>query len=216
MLPGRSVAPSMTSSRKPAARRGLAVFGALVVLLLGLGLWQLGGAGWIHAQTGAAQALLENAWAARLSEGKTLQPWPGAITHPVARLEVPSLDVELIVLSGASKRTLAFGPGHIDGTVPPGEAGHSILTGDRDTHFDFLQKLKPGTLLWIQRVDSGWRRYRVVDAEVLDSREAQLASGSGWPVLSLVTELSSGPAEDSTPWRYVVTAEAVTDVALGH
>ncbi len=183
-------------------------------MLLGLGLWQLGGTGWIYAQTGAAQALLESAWAARLTDGKTQRPWPGAATHPVARLEVPALDVDLIVLSGASKRTLAFGPGHIDGTVPPGEAGHSILTGDRDTHFDFLRKLEPGTLLWIQRTDGSWRRYRVAGADVLDSRKAQLASGSGWPVLSLVTHWPFGPSEDGTPWRYVVTAEATTEVAL--
>lgn len=204
----------MTSRRKRAARPGLAALGALAVLLLGLGLWHLGGTGWIYAKTGVAQAMLESAWAARLTEGKTLRPWLGAVTHPVARLEVPALDVDLIVLSGASKRTLAFGPGHIDGTVPPGEAGHSILTGDRDTHFDFLQKLKPGTLLWIQRADGGWRRYRVAGAEVLDSRNAQLASGSGWPVLSLVTDWPFGPAETGSRRHYVVTAEAVTEVAL--
>ncbi len=204
----------MTSSRKRAAHHVLVALGALTVLLLGLGLWQLGGTGWIHAKTGAAQALLESAWAARLTQGTTLQPWSGANTHPVARLEVPALDVDLIVLSGTSKRTLAFGPGHIEGTVPPGEAGHSILTGDRDTHFDFLLKLEPGTLLWIQRADGGWRRYQVAGAEVLDSRKARLASGSGWPVLSLVTDWPFGPAEDGMPWRYVVTAEAVTEIAL--
>ncbi len=203
----------MTSSKTRRARRGLAVLGALSLALLGLGAWLSGGTGWIYAKTGVAQALLESAWAARLSEGKTLDPWPGAGTHPVARLEVPALEVDLIVLSGTSARTLALGPGHIEGTVPPGEAGHSILTGDLDHHFGFLKDLEPGTLLWVQRSDGDWRRYRVTDAEVLDSRKAQLAPGSGWPVLSLVTDWPFGPVETGSPWHYVVTAEAVTEVA---
>ncbi len=206
----------MTSSPARGARHGRVAIGALLVLLLALGLWQSGGTGWIYAKTGVAQALLEGAWAARLTEGKASRPWPGAATHPVARLEVPALDVDLIVLSGASQRTLVLGPGHIDGTVPPGEAGHSILTGDPGTHFGFLQELETGTLLWIQRADGGWRRYRVAGAEVLDSRNAQLASGSGWPVLSLVADWPIGTAESGSPWRYVVTAEAVTEMALNH
>ncbi len=204
----------MTSSEERAARRGVLTVGALAVLLLGLGFWQLGGTGWIYAKAGVAQALLERAWATRLADGRTLRPWPGAEAHPVARLRVPTLDVDLLVLTGTSEHTLALGPGHIEGTVAPGEAGHSILTGHRDTHFGFLEDLERGTLLWVQRADGIWRRFRVTGRDVFDSRKAQLAPGSGWPVLSLVADWPAEKAGATTPWRYVVTAEAVTEVAL--
>ncbi len=203
----------MGSSEKRAARHGILAFGALAVLLLGLALWQLGGTGWIYAKAGVAQALLERAWAARLAEGKELRPWPGAETRPVARLQVPALDVDLLVLTGTSERTLALGPGHIEGTVAPGEAGHSVLTGNRDTHFGFLRKLEPGTLLWAQRADGIWRRFRVTGRDVFDSRKEKLTPGSGWPVLSLVTDWPAETIGSASPWRYVVTAEAVAEVA---
>jgi sortase A len=59
----------------------------------------------------------------------------------VARLVVPSEDVEMIVLAGASGRTLAFGPGHLKGTPLPGQAGNAVISGHRDTHFAFLARL---------------------------------------------------------------------------
>ena len=196
-----------------ARRRRTAVLVATGILLGSLGAWYLAGAGWIHAKAQLAQVLLETAWAARLAGDTAIRPWPWADTHPVARLQAPDLGVDMIVLSGSSGRTLAFGPGHIDGTVPPGGAGHSILSGHRDTHFKFLERLTPGMELRVQRPDGGWRRYRVIGTEVIDARKARLAHGSGWPVLSLVTCYPFDGANPATPWRYVVTAEAESTVA---
>ena len=196
-----------------ARRPRTAVLVAAGILLGSLGAWYLAGAGWIHAKAQLAQVLLETAWAARLAGDTAIRPWPWADTHPVARLQAPDLGVDMIVLSGGSGRTLAFGPGHIDGTVPPGGAGHSILLGHRDTHFEFLERLTPGMEVRVQRPDGGWRRYRVTGAEVIDARKARLAPGSGWPVLSLVTCYPFDAVSPATPWRYVVTAEAESTVA---
>jgi sortase A len=180
------------------------------LLLLGLGVWHLGGAGTIHAKAWLAQILLERAWAETLAgDGPVVRPWPWADTAPLARLQVPALGVDRIVLAGASGRSLAFGPGHLDGTALPGGPGHSVLTGHRDTHFAFLKELDLGDEIRVQGRDGAWRRYRVSGTQVLDSRSARLALGDDRPRLSLVTCYPFDALRPGGPLRYVVSAEAV-------
>jgi sortase A len=124
----------------------------------------------------------------------------------VARLQAPGLGIARIVLAGTSGRTLAFGPGHMDGTAAPGTPGHAILSGHRDTHFRFLKDLKQGDALRVQRPDGGWQDYRVIGAEVIDARQARLAPDDGRPVLSLVTCYPFDAIAPGGPLRYVVTA----------
>ena len=104
----------------------------LALLLAALGVWQVGEAGYMHAKALLAQHLLEESWADTVSTGKPVKPWPWADTAPVARLRVPSLDQDMIVLAGGSGRTMAFAPGHVDGTPLPGEAGLSVIGVQRD------------------------------------------------------------------------------------
>ena len=189
--------------------RRLPLAAAAVVLIAG-GLWQLGGAGWIHAKAWLAQGLMEASWAASLARAGTgagpVRPWPWADTWPVARLEAPGLGIARIVLDGASGRTLAFGPGPMAGTAAPGTPGHAVLSGHRDTHFRFLKDLAPGDALRVQRPDGGWRDYRITGTEVIDARAARLAPDDGRPVLSLVTCYPFDALTPGGPLRYVVTA----------
>ena len=83
----------------------------LVVALVLLGLWQTGNGAWIYLKAELAQALLQRAWADTVAGQEHVTPWPWADTWPLARLTVPSKDVDLIVLNGAYGRTLALGPG---------------------------------------------------------------------------------------------------------
>jgi sortase A len=175
--------------------------------LIALGAWQVGGAVTIHAKAWLAQVLLRGAWAATLAGEREVKPWLWADTWPVARLRAPGLDVDRIVLAGASGRTLAFGPGHLDGSAPPGTAGHSLLSGHRDTHFRFLKDLGPGAALRLQRPDGAWTAYRVTGAEVIDARHARLATGDGTPALTLVTCYPFDAVAPGGPLRYVVFAE---------
>lgn len=181
---------------------------ALGLLLLALGGAQLGWAGWIHAKAFVAQVLLARAWTDTLGGAEAVKPWPWADTYPLARLLVPALGVEQIVLSGASGRTLAFGPAHLGGTAPPGAPGHSVLSGHRDTHFRFLRDLAPGTELRLQVADGGWSHYRVTGSAVVDAGEARLVPSDGRRVLTLVTCYPFDAVEPGGPLRYLVFAEA--------
>ena len=186
---------------------------ALGILLVGAGLWQLGAAGTIHAKAWLAQVLLERAWAATLDGAAAMRPWPWADTHPVARLQVPALGVDRIVLADASGRALAFGPGLLGGTAAPGTAGHTVLSGHRDTHFKFLENLVPGTALHLQRPDGAWRVYRVTGREVIDARHARLARDDGAPTLTLVTCYPFDALVPGGPLRYLVFAEGRSAVS---
>ncbi|MFP6625625.1 MAG: sortase, partial [Deltaproteobacteria bacterium] len=98
-------------------------------------LWQIGGAVYIHAKAELSQVLLKRAWARTLEYGEPSRPWPWADTWPVARLRVPRLGIDQVVLAGASGASLAFAPGHLSGTASPGETGSTVISGHRDTHF---------------------------------------------------------------------------------
>lgn len=179
----------------------------LGVLLLVLGAWQVGEAAYIHAKAWLAQRLVEAAWERTLAGERAVKPWPWADSWPVARLEMPALGRRLIVLSGGSGRTLAFGPGHVDGSPLPGEAGNSIIGGHRDTHFRVLERLRPGDIIRIEDRTGVTHGFRVTAAAVVDSRRARLDPTGERPRLILVTCYPFDAVAPGGPLRYLVFAE---------
>jgi sortase A len=179
---------------------------ALAVLLLGLGAWQGGQGLYIEAKARLAQYLVRRAWDEARGGAKAARPWPWADTEPVARLIVPGEGLDLIVLAGASGRTLAFGPGHLSGTPLPGEPGNAVVSGHRDTHFAFLAQVAAGDELLVERRDGTWRRYLVTGAEVVDKGRLALLHDRGDTRLTLVTCFPFGSLRPGGPLRYVVTA----------
>ena len=137
------------------------VLTVLVLALVLVGLWQTGSGAWIYIKAQLAQVLLQRAWASTLAGQQDVKPWPWADTWPVARLVVPSLGIDQIVLEGAYGRTLAFGPGRLESHSPAREVGTMILTGHRDTHFRFLGKLQAGETILLQARTGMWHRFTV-------------------------------------------------------
>ena len=194
------------ASRQP-DRRGLAFAAALLLLLAGM--WQLGGGLTIRAKAILAQILVRDAWERTLIGERQAKPWPWADTWPVARLSVPEQRIDLFVLAGANGRTIAFGPGHVFGTAPPGEEGNSVIGGHRDTHLAFLRDTKPGTELRVQRPDGAWRRYRVEASAVLDAADLWVTRQDGPTRITLVTCYPFDALRPGGPQRYVVFADAI-------
>ena len=196
------------------ARRHLTLL--LAGLLAGLALWQLGEAAFIHAKARLAQHLIAWAWERTLTGETSVRPWPWADTWPVARLVVPSAREDLFILAHAAGRSLAFGPGHLDGTAMPGSSGRSVVSGHRDTHFAFLQDLKPGDVLRLQTVDGFWHEYRAETGQILDSRRERIRldpiHGSE---LMLVTCWPFDALVPGGPYRYLVPATATADPPSG-
>ena len=186
------------------ARRLSAVVAGLLVALGG---WQVGEAGWIHAKAWLAQRLLAAAWHDTLAGNPAAKPWPWADTRPVARLRAPERGIDMIVLAGGSGRSLAFAPGHLDGSPLPGAPGLSVIGGHRDTHFRFLQSLQPGEPLVIEDRAGDETRFRVSETLIVDSRSVRLAPDGTAPALALVTCYPFDAVVPGGPLRYVVFAE---------
>ncbi|MBX3342790.1 MAG: class GN sortase [Nitrospira sp.] len=183
--------------------------GWLMASLLAIGLWQVWEGSWMYAKAGLAQLLLQRAWT-RSVEGEAMpKPWPWADTWPVARLRMPRLSVDLIVLAGAHGRTLAFGPGHVGSSALPGQTGTMMLAGHRDTHFQFLKELQPDDRLEIVGTDGTTRRYRVTERQVMDSQRDSIATSDERAELILVTCFPFDAITTGGPLRFVVRADAI-------
>ena len=185
-------------------RRGW--LGALGLLLVMAGLLSVGHGLWIEAKAVLAQHLLERAWTQARADGAAVKPWPWADIWPVARIEAPRIGARAVVLSGVSGEALAFGPGHMAGTPPPGGPGTSIIAGHRDTHFRFLEELRAGDELIVEIADGRTVRFVVVETGVVDARASGL-DHDGPPRLALVTCWPFDAVAPGGPERYVVLAE---------
>lgn len=202
------------SGRRSGERRRNAIWLSRGAVLLCMGLLGLlgtlafGHGLYIVAKAHLAQVLLHSAWDRTRATGLAAKPWPWADTHPVARLVAPAQDADLLVLAGASGRTLAFGPGHLDGSAQPGEPGNAVITAHRDTHFRFLKATAAGDQLVIERADGSRRHFRIRRVYVADYRELRLPRDTAVPTLTLVTCYPFDALAAGGPLRYVVVAEA--------
>lgn len=177
------------------------------LLLTGAALGAQGG--WIYGKAKLAQLLLEMSWRGALAGRGEVKPWPWADTHPIARLQLERDGSHIIVLAGASGRTMAFGPGHMDGTAMPGDRGNCVITAHRDTHFAPLRYAMPGDLLTLQRADGQTSRYEVKGVRIVSKWDTSVMTQDERSRLTLITCYPFDAVMSGGPLRYVVMAEKV-------
>lgn len=97
---------------------------------------------------------------------------------PMARLQIPSIDLDLPIYHGTSDETLLRGLGHLEGTsLPVGGVGtRSVITGHRGLAgsklFTDLNKVKKGDLIYVQ-VLGQVLRYRVNDYRIIEPTDTE-------------------------------------------
>jgi sortase A len=183
------------------------VIGALVAV----GVWQTSSALYIYAKAWLAQHLIADAWSQTLVGDQGVRPWPWADAWPIARLRVPDVGADLFVLSNASGRTLAFGPGLLSGSGNLGESGNAVISAHRDTHFEFLRDVRSGSEVLLQTRDGRWHRYALVEHVVFDVRHDRLIVESERPTLTLLTCYPFDAIVPGGPMRYAAVAELVEE-----
>jgi sortase A len=181
----------------------LGIAASFLALSVGLGL--AGEQGYLALKAKLAGRLIDRAYAAYLEDGNAHPPWSWADTHPIGRLGVQRLGVTRTLLAGASGTSLAFGPGHIDGTAAPNTPGNCCLAGHRDTWFAFLGDLRIGDVLWLE-TRPGRVYYRVTERSVVSMWSAEVLEQTAAPRLTLIT---CWPLDGWAPGpdRLVVVAE---------
>ncbi|NVK21913.1 MAG: class GN sortase [Kangiellaceae bacterium] len=178
----------------------------VLVVLLAISLSAFGKGFYIKGKAIVAQVLLEQAWQETLKTQQTVKPWSWADTFPIAKLNIPTLNIEQIVLSGASGRNLAFGPGLLLSSDSPEKQGYSIIGGHRDTHFKFLKELKIGQKVFLQDKDGNMHQYEITTTEI-HNIETDKILDRGENQLTLVTCYPFDTLETGGPLRYLVHAE---------
>ena len=187
-------------------RSSLSKAAAVLALITGLGF--LADAFWLYGKAQVGQMLLSRAWAKTLEDGEGHKPWPWADHWPVARLISEEHNIDQIVLAGDSGSSLAFAPGMNLQAAKPGERGTVIISGHRDTHFRFLQNIKPGAELTLQTKERS-HRYRVEKTKIVDSRTTRVDPAAGQGQLVLVTCYPFDVIEAGGPMRYVAIGKEV-------
>ncbi|HTK50473.1 MAG TPA: class D sortase [Gemmatimonadaceae bacterium] len=155
----------------------------------------------------AARARWAEIEAARAVAGAKLSTggarWSEGRGTPVGRLTIPRLGLDEVVVEGVGDAELRAGPGHMIGSVLPGDSGTSVISAHRDRHFHALGGIAVGDTVVTESAHGTvvWKvtRMRVVNAEdsALEARTTPtLMLTTCWPIRYL------GPA----PERLIVEA----------
>ena len=150
-----------------------------------------------------AQSVVSQARSSAVPAHATRDLLPGA---PVARLRIPRLKLDEIVLEGVDGSELNAGPGHLTGSVFPGETGNSVISAHRDRHFSRLGNIEVGDTL-VTETGSSETTWVVVSRRVIDAnapalfrtKDATLTLTTCWPIRYF----------GSAPDRLIVTAKPV-------
>jgi len=133
-----------------------------------------------------------------------------AVGAPVARLSIPRIGLDEIVVEGVGDDELNAGPGHLPGSALPGMPGNAVISAHRDRHFSHLDALQLGDTI---RTETGQSSaiWVIVGRRVID-RNAPALFQSAEPLLTLTT---CWPVRyfGSAPDRLILTAKPVSAVA---
>lgn len=182
----------------------------LIALILVAGTCLTGRAAYLHAKAELAGVLIRRAWDQSTHSGEPHAPWPWADTHPIARLQIPKLEYDEIVLDDATPRTLAFGPALLLSGTAIGKPGNVVLAGHRTSWFRPLEKIAQGDriqITWFDTRQGGLfeRTYTVDLIQVVEPQDVTLLSPTSEDALTLVTCYPFGSSPRS-PLRYMVRA----------
>ena len=113
----------------------------------------------------------------------------GVALHPgemIGRLDIPRIDISVVVVEGTDSSLLDVAAGHIAGTALPGAAGNIGIAAHRDTFFRSLQNIQPNDRLSI-RTAEGVFEYGVESTEVVEPSDIGVLRQTADDELTLVT-----------------------------
>ena len=119
-----------------------------------------------------------------------------AVEHgdALARLEIPRLGTDHIVVAGVETSDLKKGPGHFPETPLPGQLGNSAIAGHRTTYgqpFHDVDKLEPGDEMIVTTL-SGTFVYVVTGQEIVQPTDYHVVATTD-PTIATLTLTSCDP-----------------------
>lgn len=184
-------------------------------LFLGLGVLALGVCALFYLQARFYQAREQR----QFRDGKPpiaipslrLRPIPLRLSvrdgFPLSRLDIPRLEISVVVVEGVTSRDLRLGLGHIPGTAFPDEFGNVGIAGHRDTFLRQLRKIRAHDLINLTTL-AGSYRYSVDWTRVVRPRDVAVLDPVEEPILTIVTCYPFYWV-GSAPERFIVRAKQV-------
>jgi len=125
----------------------------------------------------------------------------------VAIVNIPRLNLSVLVRSGVSTDVLSRGAGWIPGTALPGTRGNAAIAAHRDSFFRPLRDVQTGDLI---TVDSNGHKYsyRVSSLDVVAPTATETLKPTEVPSLTLITCYPFSYL-GAAPERFIVKATAV-------
>jgi LPXTG-site transpeptidase (sortase) family protein len=154
-----------------------------------------------------SQKNLEAEWQRQAATVSVPGKAPVSPDQLLTRLEIPKIQVDAIVVEGASRRELSEGPGHMKQTAQPGETGNAVITGHRDTFFRHIYELNKGDQIQVRRSGRTFT-YEVTGKRIVMPEDISVIKPTNDPQLTLITCYPTyyiGPA----PKRLVVFSKLV-------
>lgn len=152
--------------------------------------WVMGvvAAGFVTTNTYAAlwQRQLDGQWGRMVAAGSPGEAVPGS---PVAKIVIPSLELERVVLEGDDRATLRKAPAHVSGSALPGSLGNAVIRGHRllwSGPFREIERLDYGSEIHVQTL-AGTAVYLVAGVFHVDDDRLDTYAETTLPYLTLIT-----------------------------
>jgi len=129
----------------------------------------------------------------------------------VARLEIPEIGLDVVVVAGVSIDDLRRGPGHYPDTPLPGQYGNAAIAGHRMTYdgpFQNVDDLEPGDQI-IATTVAGRYVYAVTGTEIVEPDNVAVVATTNPDIAELT--LTSCHPKWSTDKRIIVHSLLVAD-----
>ena len=163
------------------------VLGATERALLVVGVGLLAYAGASYAYREAYQIYLTWTFVPELPV--SWQPSPTiavAEGMPVANLEIPRLNLSVVVLEGVGDNILEVGAGHVPQTSLPGKSGNVAIAAHRDTFFRPLRNIQRNDVVRVTTT-AGVFDYAVEWTRVVKPTDVEVLNPTEKPSLTLIT-----------------------------
>ena len=154
-----------------------------------------------------SQRNLEAEWQRQAATVSVPGKAPVSPDQLLTRLEIPKIQMDAIVVEGASRRELSEGPGHMKQTAQPGETGNAVITAHRDTFFRHIYELNRGDQIKVRRSGRLFT-YEVTGKRIVMPEDISVIKPTNDPQLTLITCYPTyyiGPA----PKRLVVFSKLI-------
>ena len=101
--------------------------------------------------------------------------------EPLARIVIPRIGVDKVVVEGTAEGDLRKGPGHFGDSSLPGQKGNTAIAGHRTTYgapFGDIDQLQPGDEIHLTTV-LGQSTYRVAGTEIVSPDQTEVVGDFG-------------------------------------